>query len=158
MKIKNQRQQKHLRRLIPERVLRLTAFRCGILKQVRHKALNIIIIPQIDKRIVTVAFLHIDEIDHLDFIALRFQQITCVPQKFAFGVKTNKAGIRIHHIGFCKKARLASTAAAAAQNIQISSVLSTIKSDCNSLRQDFIFWRRLICILSTDFPWRTPLC
>ena len=34
-----------------------------------------------------------------------------------------------------QKARLASTAAAAAQNIQISSVLSTIKSDCNSLRQ-----------------------
>ena len=105
-----------------------------------------------------MAFLHIDEIDHLNFIALGFQKIACIAQEFALWVKTNKAGIRIHHIGFCKKARLASTAAAAAQNIQISSVLSTIKSDCNSLRQDFIFWRSLICILSTDFPWRTPLC
>ena len=87
-----------MRRLIPERVLRLTAFRCGILKQVRHKALNIIIIPQIDKRIVTVAFLHIDEIDHLNFIALGFQKIACIAQEFALWVKTNKAGIRIHHI------------------------------------------------------------
>ena len=86
MEIENQRQQKHLRRLIPERVLRLTAFRCGILKQVRHKALNVIIIPQIDKRIVTVAFLHIDEINHLNFIALGFQKIACIPQKFALWV------------------------------------------------------------------------
>ena len=86
MEIENQRQQKHLRRLIPERVLRLTALGRGVLKQVRHKALDVIIIPQIDKRIVTVAFLHIDEIDYLDCITLGFQQITCIPQKFALWV------------------------------------------------------------------------
>ena len=60
MQIEHQRQKQHRRRLIPKRVLALTALRCGVLEQVCHKALNVVIIPQIDKGVIAMALVHID--------------------------------------------------------------------------------------------------
>ena len=70
--IKDQRQKKHGRRRIPERIVALAPFRRGGFKQVGHKPLHIIVILQIDKGIVTIAFLHVDQIQHPDVIAFRF--------------------------------------------------------------------------------------
>ena len=70
MQIEHQRQEQHRRRLIPKRVLALTALRRGVLKQVCHKALNVVVIPQIDKGVVAMALVHIDKVDHLDVVAL----------------------------------------------------------------------------------------
>ena len=48
MKIKHQRQQKHLRRLIPKGVLALTAFGRGVLEQVRHQPLDVVVTAEVD--------------------------------------------------------------------------------------------------------------
>ena len=43
---------------IPKRIVGLRAFRGGTLEKVSHKALNIVVVPEIDKRVVAMAFLH----------------------------------------------------------------------------------------------------
>jgi hypothetical protein len=81
MEIKDQGQKEHLRRLVPEWVLSaLTVLWCGVLKEVGHKTLDIVIVAEIDKRVVAMAFLHVDEVNDPDYIAHFLQQITGVPQ------------------------------------------------------------------------------
>lgn len=47
MEIEYERQKQHGRCLIPEGVLRLTAFRCGVFEEVRDKPLYIVVVSQI---------------------------------------------------------------------------------------------------------------
>lgn len=55
---KQESDKKHTRRSIPKRIIGLRAFRGGTLKKVGHKALNIVVVSEIDKRVVAMAFLH----------------------------------------------------------------------------------------------------
>ena len=70
MQIENKCKQKHHSRLVPERVLRLTAFGRRILKEVGHELLNIVILMQINERVIAMALFHVDKVKHLDLIAL----------------------------------------------------------------------------------------
>ena len=99
VQIEHQRQQEHRRCLIPERVLRLTALRRGVLEQVRYQPLNVVVVPQIDKGIVAMAFLHVDKVNHLDLIALCFEQRTGVSEQLTFRVQDDKRGVGIHDVG-----------------------------------------------------------
>ena len=129
VEVEHQRQKQHLRRLIPERVLGLTALGRGVLKQVRYQPLNVVVIAQIDKGIVAMAFLHVDEVNHLNVIAFGFQQTAGVPQQFSFGIKAHKAGVGVHHIDFGEEPCFAGAAAAATQNVLIATVLSAVQTD-----------------------------
>ena len=73
MQIEHQRQQEHGRGLIPERVLALAALGRGVLKEVGHKALNVVVVSQIHEWVIAMAFLHVDEVNDLDVISLSFQ-------------------------------------------------------------------------------------
>lgn len=52
-------------------LLRLTSFWCGVLKNVRDKLLNIVIRMKIDKWIIAIALIHVDEIKNFDVITAR---------------------------------------------------------------------------------------
>jgi hypothetical protein len=51
------------------------------LKEICHQALDIVVALQIDKRVVTMALLHIDQIKHFDVIALFLKEVAGIPQK-----------------------------------------------------------------------------
>ena len=70
MQIENKRQKQHGCSLVPEGVLGLTALGGRILEQIGDKPLDIIVRFEIDKRIVAMAFLHVDQIQHLDVVTL----------------------------------------------------------------------------------------
>lgn len=82
--------QKHRRSLIPEWVLRLTAFGRCVLKEICGKTLNIVITVQIHKRVITMALFHVDKVKNLYVIALFFQKISRIAEQFAFRVENNK--------------------------------------------------------------------
>ena len=84
VQIKYQRQQKHGRRRIPKGIVGLAALGRRTLKEVRHKPLHIVIVPEIHEGVITMAALHIQQIQHTHFIALLFQQITRIPCQFTF--------------------------------------------------------------------------
>ena len=84
--IENERQEQHTCRCVPKRVVGLTAFRRGAFEQVCNKPLHIVIVTEIHKRIVAMAFLHIQKIEHPHLIAFLFQQISRVPQHFPFAI------------------------------------------------------------------------
>ena len=79
LQIENERQQQHTCRRVPKRVIGLTSFRRRTLEQVCYKPLHIVVVTEIHKRIVAMAFLHIQKIKHTHLIAFLFQQIPCVP-------------------------------------------------------------------------------
>ena len=67
-----------------------------------HELLNIIVIPEIPKRIVSKRFLHFDEIKDANLIPFVLKHTTCIAQQLAFWIGYNKGGIALqqvrHHI------------------------------------------------------------
>ena len=118
-----------MRRLIPKGVLALTALGRGVLEQIRDQTLDVVVAAEVDKRVIAVAFLHVDKVDHLNVVPLGFQQVAGVPQKFPLGVKAHKAGVGVHDVGLCKKPRLARARAAADQDIEIAAVFASVQAD-----------------------------
>ena len=57
--IEDQRQQEHRRGGVPKGIVGLAAFRRGAFEQIGHKPLHIVVVPQVNKRVVAVAFLHV---------------------------------------------------------------------------------------------------
>ena len=88
--IKHQCFQQNLRHLIPKGVVAVCAFRRGTLKQVGYKLLHVVIVPQIYKRVITMAFRHIDKIKYAYLITALFEKIAGVTEQFALGVKADK--------------------------------------------------------------------
>ena len=72
MEIEHQGQQKHLRRLVPKGVLALAALGRGVLEQVCHQPLDVVVTAEIGERIVTMALLHVDKVQDLDVVAIGF--------------------------------------------------------------------------------------
>ncbi len=156
MQIEHQRQQKHRRRLVPKRVLALAALRRGVLKKVRHQTLNVVVVTKIYKRVVAMALLHVDEVDHLNVIAFCFQEPARVPEKLALWVEAYETAVGVHDVGFCKKPRLASTGAAADQDVQVAAVLSSVEADGDILRQNLVCGPVPAGILLVDRARRAP--
>ena len=129
VQIEDQGQEQHGRRLVPEGVLRLGALRRRVLEQVRHQPLNIVVVPQIDEGIVAVAFLHVDQIDDLDLIALRLQQAARIAQKLALRVQNDKRRICVHDIRLGIEPGFAGTGAAADQHVQVAAVAASVQPD-----------------------------
>ena len=77
MQIKNKGQEQHRRSLVPERVLRLGALWRGVLEQVCHQPLNIVIVPKVNERIVAVGPVHIYKIQHTDLVPVLLQKSPC---------------------------------------------------------------------------------
>ena len=91
--IEDQRQQEHRCGGVPKRIVGLTAFRRGAFEQVGYKSLHIVIVPQVDKRIVAMAFLHVQKIQHTHLIALLPQQVSRAAQQLALRVQHGKARV-----------------------------------------------------------------
>ena len=156
VEIEHQRQEQHLRRLIPKGVLGLAALWRGVLKQVRHQTLNVIVTAQVDKGVVTMAFLHVDEVDHLNVIAFGFEEISGIPEQFPLGVEAYQAGIGVHDIHFRKETGFARAAAAAAKNIQIAAVFSAVQTDGHILREYLVGRLFPVCVLLIDHARNAP--
>ena len=77
MQIKNKGQEQHRRSLVPERVLRLGALWRGVLEQVCHQPLNIVVVPKVNERIVAVGPVHIHKIQHTDLVPVLLQKSSC---------------------------------------------------------------------------------
>ena len=156
MKVADKSLQKHSRSLIPERVLRLTAFGRCVLKEVCGKTLNVIITLQIYKRVIAMALFHIDQVNHLNVIAVFFEKISRITKQFSFRVKHNEACIGIHNVRFGKKSCLTGTTTAAHKHIEIPSVFSAVKTDGDILREQFVFRISFIGIFLVDCAGRAP--
>ncbi len=157
VEIEHQRQQEHLCRLIPKGVLALTALGRGVLEQVRHQPLDVVVAAEIDKRVVAVAFLHVDKVDHLNVVPLGFQQVPGVPQQFALGIEAHKAGVGVHDIGLCEKPRLARAGAAAHQNIEVAPVFASVQPYGYVLRQYLVLGHFPVGVLLPDGLGGAPL-
>ena len=155
--IEDQRQQEHRCGRVPKGIVGLAAFRRGAFEQVGHKPLHIVVAPQVHKRVVAVAFLHIQKIQHPHLIALLPQQMSRTAQQFAFRVQHGKARVGLAQIRLCVKSRLACAAAADNDRIEVAAVLSSVQSHPDILREDLVFLRHSRPIFSVDGSGRTPL-
>ena len=117
MKIKYKCKQKHWSRGIPKGVLWLTSFRSGTLKKVRHELLHIVVILQIDKRVIAMAFLHWNQIENTDFIAFAFKQLSGISENFALWVKNDKWCVALHKIRLAVKPCLTGSRTAAHKGV-----------------------------------------
>ena len=134
--IEHQRHQQHHGGLIPERILALTALGRGILKDIRDHALHVVVIAEIDKRIVAMAALHVDQIDNLNDVTPFFQMHCGVAEKLALRVENDEAGVCLHDVRLGEKARLACAAAADNQDVQVSHVAVHFQRKPHVLRQN----------------------
>ena len=79
VQIEYQRKQQHTGSGIPKRVVGLASLGRGRLEEIRHHFLHVVIALKIGERVIAMAFFHVQEIDHTDFIPHFFQKITAVP-------------------------------------------------------------------------------
>ena len=64
-----------------------------------------------------MAFVHVQKVNHLDLIALPFQQAATVPQQLAFAVQDEKRGVGLANVDLCIKAAFSRAAAPADQGV-----------------------------------------
>ena len=128
-----------------------------VLLQVGHKPLHIVVVPQVDKRVVAVAFLHIQKIQHPHLIALLPQQVPRTAQQLAFRVQHGKARVGLAQIRFGVKPRLACAAAADNDRIEVAAVLSPVQPHPDILREDLVVLRLGCPVFSVDGSGRAPL-
>ena len=70
VEVEHKGKKQHRCRLIPERLLGLASLGGGVLEQVGHKPLNIVVGFQIHKGVVAVTFLHVDKVNDLYIMGL----------------------------------------------------------------------------------------
>ena len=150
VKVTNKSLQEHSRSLIPEGVLRLAALWRCVLKQVGCETLNVVVALQINKGVVAVALFHIDKVKNLDVVSVLFQEVPGIPEQFSLRVKHYEARICVHDVRLGEKSRLTGTGTTTYQYIQVSSVLSTIKPDCDILRENLVLCLILVGIFLVD--------
>ena len=155
--IEDQRQQEHRRGGVPKGIVGLAAFRRGAFEQIGHKPLHIVVVPQVDKRIVAVAFLHVQQIQHPHLIALLSQQMPRTAQQLAFRVEHGKARVGLTQIWFGVKSRFACAAAADNDRIEVAAVLSPVQTHTDILCEDLVVLRRSRPVFSVDGSSRAPL-
>ena len=155
--IEDQRQQKHRCSGVPKGIVGLTALRRGAFEQIGHKPLHIVVVPQVHKRIVAVAFFHIQKIQHPHLIALLPQQMSRASQQLALRVQHGKARVGLTQIRFCIKPRLACAAAADHDRIEVAAVLPSVQTHTDILREDLVVLRLGCPVFPVDGSGRAPL-
>ena len=104
-----------------------------------------------------MAFLHVDEIQHLDVVPLGREQVSGITQKLTLRVKHNIAGIGLTQVRFGEKPRLARAGAAADQGVQIAPVFASVQPDGDILREDLVSRWDFVCVLPVHLHGRAPL-
>jgi len=155
--IENESQQEHRRSRVPKGIIGLTAFRRGAFEQIGHKPLHIVIVSQIDKRIIAVAFLHVQQIQHPHLITLLPQQVSRAAQQLALRVQHSKARVGLAEIRFCVKSRFACAAAADNDRVEVAAVFPPVQTHTDILREDLVGLRRSRPVFSVDGSSRAPL-
>ena len=138
MEIEHQGQKQHGRRRVPEGIVGLAALGGRALKEIGHQALHIVIIPEIDKGVITVAALHVQQIQHPHLVAFLLQEITGIPDQLALRIENHKAGVGLTEIGFCVKSRLARAAAAHDHGVEVAAVLSAVQPHAHALGKELV--------------------
>ena len=82
----------------------MAPFGSGGFEQVCYHLLHIVVVLQIGKGVIAVAFVHIQKIDHFDLITLPFQQATAIAEQLSFAIQDEKRGVRLAEIDLCIKA------------------------------------------------------
>ena len=155
--IENESQQEHRCGRVPKGIVGLAAFWRGAFEQIGHKPLHIVVVPQVDKRVVAVAFLHIQKIQHPHLIALLSQQVSRAAQQLALRVEYGKARVGLTQIRFGVKSRFACAAAADNDRVEVAAVFSSVQSHPDILREDLVVLRRSRSVFSVDGSGRAPL-
>ena len=146
--------------IVPERVLGLCPLGCRTGKDIGNQTLDVIYIPNVVKGIEAKAFFHVQEIQHLNFIAFCQQDIANSTQDLTFGIKDDKTAVGIENIGDDIESGFTGTRSANDQNIQVSPVSPDNEADGNILGQDFILIGIFVlsgCIFSIDAAGQSPL-
>ena len=81
-------------------------------KEICHQTLNIIFVLQILKRVVAVALIHMNEIQHHHTIALSFQKTATAAQQFPFRIRDGIRAVGLKQIWHSIPTGLARTGAA----------------------------------------------
>ena len=150
LQIEDQCQKQHGCGRVPEWIAALRALRRRAFEQVSYKLLHIIIACDIAERIIAVALLHIDEIQHPYFVALFLKKAPCVPYDLSLRVKHHKRSIRLHDVRFAVEPRLSCTGASAYKHIEISPMLPSVYPDPHMLRQELVCSVRSLMIFPID--------
>ena len=155
--IEDQRQQEHRRGGVPKGIVGLAAFRRGAFEQIGHKPLHIVVVPQVDKRVVAMALLHVQKIQHTHLITLLPEQMPRAAQQLALRVQHGKARVGLTQIRLCVKPRLACATAADHDRIEVAAVLPSVQTHTDILREDLVVLRCGCPVFSVDSSGRTPL-
>lgn len=104
-----------------------------------------------------MAFLHTEQIQHLNFIAPHFQKGARHAKKFPLAVQTKIGRTGLQQIDEGIEPALAGTTAANHYCVQIAAVLSAIQTHANMLGEYLVRFRVLCLILLVDGGCAAPL-
>lgn len=80
----------------------------------------------------------------------------CVTQQFTFRIKHHEACICVHDVRLGEKPRLTGTGTTTYQYIQVSSVLSSVQTDCDILCEKLILCFDLVGVFLVDRASHAP--
>ena len=144
MQIHDQAQQQHLGRPVPERIRSLRAS-SRVHHDVGHQFLYVVVVSQIDERVVAQRSVHMYEIQYLDLIAARHEKRRRRTHQFALGVKYDEAHIpalrrrrEIQDVGLDVVSRLSRSRTSHHQRVEVPAVSRGIQSHRHPVGQDGI--------------------
>ena len=142
--IEDQRFQQSGLRAFPKGIVGIGAFRRSIADQIVYQLQHVFLVAEVGKRVIPVAFLHIDEIQNTDNISLLFKQLSGIPQNFSLAVQHYERRVSLHDVRLGIEPCFTGSAAADHEHIEIAPVPASVKSDprilCenNIVRKSFI--------------------
>ena len=155
-KIENDGGQQHGCRRVPERVVGLAPLGGSGFEQAGHQLLHIVIRLQIGEGIKAMAFLHAEQIQHLDFIAPHFEEGSRHAQQLPLAVQNEIGRTGLQQIDEGVEPALAGTTAANHHRVQIAAVLPAIQTHADMLGEHLIRLRVFRLILLIDGSSAAP--
>jgi len=104
-------------RFLPKGVVGRSLGRRGIFYQIVHQLQHVRLLTDIAERVIAIRLPGMDQIKHLDVIALTFQEMTGGTQHFPLGIDHQIRAVGIHQAGLAEVPRLAGATAAHHENV-----------------------------------------
>lgn len=141
---------------LPKGIVLAGVLRRGILDEVVYQPEHVGVLADIAERVIAVGMARLDQIEHLDDIALLQKKRSDSPDKLALRIGADKAGIGKEKIRLHNKAGFACAAAADHDLKQVSHVLPPVKAHAQVLGEDHVPGRIFVAVLFVQFPDAAP--
>ena len=126
--VQNERRVQGYLGLLPKGVIAAGVLGCGVFDKIIHQLHSVLVVLDVGERIEGIGVGRVNQVEHLDYIALLNEQRGDGPEHFSLGICHKKTAICLHEIRLAEKAGLARPGAADHDLQEVAPVLLSVEA------------------------------